>query len=93
MANELTQACQEVGLLTNATQYLEARGFTKLAQIANIANEVDEFMEETFIPFKEGIDIKRGEETVTMKMAEDEDELVVKTSFKCLWKNTVPKTT
>lgn len=86
MAEELIKECQEVGLAKGATDYLVARGFTKLTQIANVADEVGEFMTAAFQPFKEGLEITKGDEKKTWKMEEGEDEVVVKAALKCLWK-------
>ena len=86
MAEGLIQECQDAGLAQGATDYLVARGFKKLAQIANVADELGEFMTAAFKPFKDGMEIGKGEEKKVWKMAEGEDELVVITGFKCLWK-------
>ena len=69
-----------------ATEYLVARGFKKMAQIANVADDIEEFMTAAFQPFKDGMEITKDEDKKVWKMAEGEDELVVKTGFKCLWK-------
>ena len=86
MAEELIQECKNAGLARGATDYLVARGFKKLAQIANVADELSEFMTAAFKPFKEGMEIGKGEEKKVWKMEEGEDELVVVTGFKSLWK-------
>ena len=73
MAEALIKECQEAGLVQGATDYLVARGFTKLAQIANVADGMGEFMNEAFQPFKDGMEITKGEDKKVWKMAEGED--------------------